>query len=61
MTKPTDEILARVASRDFSLTDPCVICGVAFSSCPHSSDDTEKVIKKGKLTLAERRRRERGK
>lgn len=44
----TREIAERVLSNETKLSDPCVICGVKFSSeeCPHTVIDTEQVIKR---------------
>lgn len=53
----TREIAERVFSNNTKLSDPCVICGVKFSSedCPHTVHDTEAVIKRvRRMTKSER-------
>lgn len=44
----TREIAKRVMSGETKFSDPCVICGVTFTSeeCPHTVHDTEDVIKR---------------
>lgn len=41
----TKEMLDRIESGRFLFSDPCVICGLSFKECPHSVDDTQRVIK----------------
>lgn len=44
----TREIVERVLSGNWGLSDPCVICGEKFSSdnCTHTVHDTQDVIKR---------------
>lgn len=55
MTELTPEIIARVTGGRLAFSDPCVICGVKFTDCPHTVLDTEPLIKRvKKMTKKER-------
>jgi hypothetical protein len=37
-------MVARFNTRNYALSDPCIICGITFNKCPHSIDDCARVI-----------------
>lgn len=51
----SEETIQRVATGNLALSDPCVICGVKFSDCEHTVQDTEAVIKRARAVLKRRR------
>lgn len=55
MVEITREMIARVMGSHLTFYDPCVICGVKFTDCPHTVLDTQPVIKRiQKMTKKER-------